>query len=94
VGITLTSGSHIIFMEPILDDSIKKQAIGRLARTGQLNDVFIHNVITEKSMDKKIIEFGERYDAMIKEMKKENAGNQLTRVEKNYTTAELYKMLL
>ena len=94
VGITLTSGSHIIFIEPILDESIKIQAIGRLARTGQLNDVQVHNIITEESMDQQIIKFSKNYDNMLKEMKKDNSGQQLSRVEKNYTKTELLKMLL
>jgi SNF2 family DNA or RNA helicase len=47
VGITLTSGSHMIFMEPILDKNMKDQAIGRINRTGQSKKICIHTLMND-----------------------------------------------
>lgn len=55
VGITLTSGSHLIFMEPCLDEAVVKQAIGRISRTGQERDITIHTLVTKKSFDEEMI---------------------------------------
>ena len=48
VGLTLTSGSQMIFMEPIINESVKKQAIGRINRTGQNKEIQIHTLINNK----------------------------------------------
>lgn len=47
VGLTLTSGSHMVFMEPIVDTSVRKQAIGRINRIGQNRSITIHTLINE-----------------------------------------------
>ena len=49
VGITLTAGSHMIFMEPLLDDTVKKQAIGRINRKGQEKaNIYIHTLVNKE----------------------------------------------
>jgi len=47
VGITLTSGSHMIFMEPVLDKDMRDQAIGRINRTGQSKKIYIHTLMND-----------------------------------------------
>lgn len=59
VGVTLTSGSHMIFMEPVLDPSVREQAIGRINRTGQTNNIFIHTLMNDK-IDKYMVDAYER----------------------------------
>ena len=51
VGITLTAGSQIIFLEPCLDEKIKKQAIGRAWRIGQTKRVQVTTLQTENTID-------------------------------------------
>jgi len=51
VGITLTAGSHIIFMEPCLDPHVRKQAVGRVWRIGQQNRIQITTLKTKNTID-------------------------------------------
>lgn len=51
VGITLTAGSHIIFLEPCHDEHIRKQAIGRAWRIGQMNPVTVTTLKSENTID-------------------------------------------
>lgn len=48
VGLTLTSGSHMVFMEPMIDKTVRKQAIGRINRIGQSKHITIHTLINEQ----------------------------------------------
>jgi SUMO ligase MMS21 Smc5/6 complex component len=50
VGINLTAGSKIIFMEP-QDSSIVTQAIGRLNRIGQENDIVVETLVTKNTIE-------------------------------------------
>jgi len=56
VGITLTAASTIVFMEPCHDYSIRKQAIGRIWRIGQTQDVHVVNMQTKNTIDTKNID--------------------------------------
>jgi DNA repair protein RAD16 len=51
VGITLTAGSHIVFLEPVENDSIKKQAVGRAWRIGQRRPVTVTTLRTLNTID-------------------------------------------
>lgn len=51
VGITLTAGSHVIFMEPCEDPSVSKQAVGRSWRIGQIRPVTVTTLKTSGTMD-------------------------------------------
>ena len=56
IGLTLTAASNIIFMEPSLDDATTQQAIGRIARTGQKNEINIYILSSKHTMDQIIEE--------------------------------------
>lgn len=51
VGITLTAGSHVVFLEPCENEAIKKQAIGRAWRIGQTKPVTVTTLKTEGTID-------------------------------------------
>lgn len=51
VGITLTAGSHIVFLEPCEDEALRKQAIGRAWRIGQTLPVTVTTLQTEGTID-------------------------------------------
>jgi len=51
VGITLTAGSHIVFLEPCENEAIRKQAIGRAWRIGQTLPVTVTTLQTEGTID-------------------------------------------
>jgi len=51
VGITLTAGSQVIFLEPCLDVHVRKQAIGRVWRIGQTKPVTVTTLKTTNTID-------------------------------------------
>ena len=51
VGITLTAGSHVVFLEPCIDPHIRKQAIGRVWRIGQQNPITVTTLKTLGTVD-------------------------------------------
>lgn len=51
VGITLTAGSHVVFLEPCEDTHIRKQAIGRVWRIGQKYPITVTTLKTTGSID-------------------------------------------
>jgi SWI/SNF-related matrix-associated actin-dependent regulator of chromatin subfamily A3 len=51
VGITLTAGSHVIFLEPCSSEHLRKQAIGRAWRIGQKNTVTVTTLKTAGTID-------------------------------------------
>ena len=51
VGITLTAGSHVVFLEPLENCQIKKQAIGRAWRIGQTRPITITTLRTIGTID-------------------------------------------
>lgn len=51
VGITLTSGSHIVFLEPNVNEQVKKQAIGRAWRIGQNRPITVTTLRTKDTLD-------------------------------------------
>ena len=62
VGLTLTTSFHMIFLEPIIDNQVFKQAIGRLYRIGQKNNVTIEVLHTKNTIEniEKINNFQEK----------------------------------
>lgn len=55
IGLTLTSGTRLVFMEPMLDDTVYTQAIGRVARTGQTSDVHVYTMVNTRTIDEDIV---------------------------------------
>ena len=81
VGLTLTSGSCLVFMEPLLDQTAVKQAIGRIARTGQKRAVSIYTLVTENTIDETYIEMRERYEELC-----DTDSKKLASVQKRFKT--------
>lgn len=53
IGLTLTTSYHMFFMEPILDTQVFKQAIGRVFRIGQKNNVTIETLYSKNTIEQK-----------------------------------------
>jgi len=51
VGITLTAGSHVLFVEPCENIALRKQAIGRAWRIGQQNPITVTTLKTVGTID-------------------------------------------
>ena len=73
VGLTLTASCHLIFMEPLLDNQIYKQAIGRLHRIGQHRHVHIYTLYSKNTIEEieKVKAFREMPEAQLKKSKME-----------------------
>jgi len=87
VGLTLTSGSNIVFMEALLDETILKQAVGRIARTGQPRSVLVHTLVTPGTFDTAFLELRGQYDQVgLTEEKK------LKHMQKTFKTSVLLRL--
>ena len=51
VGITLTAGSHVVFVEPLDNIHVRKQAIGRAWRIGQKKHVTVTTLYAQNTID-------------------------------------------
>jgi SNF2 family DNA or RNA helicase len=56
VGLNIQAASIVIIAEPQLKPSIEVQAISRSYRMGQVNDVMVYRLLTEKSIDESLVE--------------------------------------
>lgn len=54
-GLNIQAASVIIFCEPQFKPSIENQAIARAYRMGQVNTVFVHRLLCEKTVDEQIM---------------------------------------
>ena len=55
-GLNLIEANHCILGEPWWTNAVHEQAIARLWRTGQTKEVHVYNVITENSVEDRILE--------------------------------------
>jgi len=65
VGINLTEGDTLVFMEPGLDSEVEKQAIGRLKRIGQDKKINVYKMITENTIETLIESERPKYDSTV-----------------------------
>ena len=54
VGINLTEGDTLVFLEPGIDSDVEKQAIGRLKRIGQEKTVHIYKLYSKDTLEDSI----------------------------------------
>ncbi len=87
VGLTLTTGSHMVFMEALLDETILKQAVGRIARTGQPRSVVVHTLVSSGTFDTAFLELRGQYDQIgLTEEKK------MKHMQKTFKTSVLLRL--
>lgn len=65
MGINLTEGDTLVFLEPGLESAVEKQALGRLKRIGQEKVIEVYNVTMEKTIEEKIRSERTRYDESV-----------------------------
>ncbi|CAI5446012.1 unnamed protein product [Caenorhabditis angaria] len=69
-GLNLTHANHIIFLDPIHISSVIQQAIGRIARIGQKQQMKVYHILVESTIDeeiRKIAKNGEAVNGKLKE---------------------------
>jgi len=91
VGINLTAADTIIFLEPKMDKSVEKQAIGRVRRIGQQNDIKIHRIVSDDVIEGKIETIFMDYNVTIRHIM--NAGYSSATQAKKKKSAYMRCML-
>ena len=59
-GLTLTRASHLFLLDPPLLPSVAAQLIGRITRQGQARPCYIYHVVSEGSVDERLIRMRDR----------------------------------
>lgn len=54
-GLTLTNASHVFLVEPILEDAVECQAIGRVHRIGQKKETRVYHYYVKNSVEENLI---------------------------------------
>jgi len=86
-GITLTSANHVIHVDRWWNPAKEDQATDRVHRIGQMKTVFIHHVITEGTLEERILKILEKKRCIIKDVM--GPANKL----KGWTREELLELL-
>lgn len=58
-GLNLTEAKHVILMEPSMNISLEKQAIGRIHRIGQQHTTYVHRILVNDTVEDKILCLGD-----------------------------------
>ncbi|KAI1847465.1 hypothetical protein JX265_013970 [Neoarthrinium moseri] len=64
-GLNLSAASHVILMDPCWNPFVEDQAIGRAHRIGQTQEVHVHRILAEGTVEDRIIEFQRRKRAQV-----------------------------
>tara|TARA_Y100000389_G_scaffold48198_1_gene43434 strand:- start:2157 stop:5084 length:2928 start_codon:yes stop_codon:yes gene_type:complete len=62
VGLNLEEGDTLVFIDPGLDEAQEEQAIGRLLRIGQRNNIEIHRMFTSNTVADNVNKWRSRYN--------------------------------
>lgn len=79
-GLNLTAASQVIILDPFWNPYIEEQAIDRAHRIGQMREVKVHRVLTEGTVEDRIIDLQEKKRALISTALDEKAGQSLARL--------------
>lgn len=67
VGINLTAASRVYLLEPWWDPAIEEQAMDRVHRIGQKEDVKVVRMIAQNSIEERILELQEKKKTLARE---------------------------
>jgi SNF2 family DNA or RNA helicase len=67
-GLNLTEATEVICVEPWWNNAVHRQAHARAHRMGQTEEVTIHNVHSENTIEERVIEICSEKDEMIEDM--------------------------
>lgn len=56
VGLTLTCASHVIIMDPFWNPFVEEQAMDRAYRIGQQREVYVHRILIEGTIERRIMD--------------------------------------
>lgn len=81
-GYNFQFASRIIFISPDWNPCNEHQAIGRAYRSGQINDVEVVKLITENTIETRIVELQNQKKELIKTILADKAGDKNKRIDK------------
>ena len=87
-GLNIQAASVIIFCEPQIKPSIENQAISRAYRMGQIRSVMVHRLLSDNTVDERILELlrekQEQFDLFAEESA---TGSEYMRAEQSLSAA-------
>jgi superfamily II DNA or RNA helicase len=91
-GLNLTAASHVILFDPWWNPAVEEQAIDRSHRIGQDKTVVAYRLVTEDTIEERIMELQEKKRALVKNVLEEDAFNRtLNKDDFNYLLKEAEK---
>jgi SNF2 family DNA or RNA helicase len=94
VGLNIQAASIVIIAEPQLKPSIEVQAISRSYRMGQVNDVMVYRLLTEKSIDESLVELLNHKQAIFDAYAKESYLADNSKEAKDISEVNIQKVIL
>jgi len=92
VGLNITEANHVLLLEPFYHDVMHDQAYSRVWRNGQTKTVHIHRLITQDSIEGRILGICERKKKMTEELLDD--ATKLKEIENTkLTKAEIGKLI-
>ena len=94
VGINLTEGDTLVFLEPGLERDVKEQAIGRLKRIGQMKSIHIYNLFSKNTIEERIEKYSKKYNEYIMNLMASNGSRSYkTKKKKQFYIRHLLNLL-
>jgi len=94
VGLNIQAASIVIIAEPQVKPSIEVQAISRSYRMGQVNDVMVYRLLTEKSIDESLVELLNHKQAIFDAYAKESHLADNSKEAKDVSEIGISKVIL
>lgn len=79
-GLNLNVASQVIILDPFWNPYIEEQAIDRAHRIGQKNEVTVHRVLIESTVEDRIVALQDQKRALISEALDEASGRNVSRL--------------
>ena len=87
-GLNIQAASVIIFCEPQIKPSIENQAISRAYRMGQIRNVMVHRLLSDNTVDERILELLREKQEQFELYAEESAtGSEYMKAESSLSTA-------
>lgn len=80
VGLTLTCASHVIIVDPFWNPYVEEQAMDRAHRIGQLKTVYVHRLLTQETVEDRIVTLQEKKRELVENALNESGFKQISRL--------------
>lgn len=79
-GLNLAAASRVIILDPFWNPYIEMQAVDRAYRIGQQREVQVYRILSQETVEDRIISLQERKKSMIESAMDENEGRKISRL--------------